>query len=175
MSRTHARVDGLMGAANAPPPPILCSAWAPPVPLSFLGGMERRETPGGLRGPPWGNLGSANPAPGRSRAPTGRDCEFRPRDAPSEIPSGCEPGGKARKRLPALHRERPLSDRRSRSSVAPRHDRRREPLPDGWKKSIVGGLLSRTDSEQNWVFSCLADQPIPPLPFLRCRHDHRNS
>ena len=26
------------------------------------------------------------------------------RDAPREIPSGCEPGGKARRRLPALHR-----------------------------------------------------------------------
>jgi hypothetical protein len=66
--------------------------------------------------------GAPGDAWGLARPPVGQpwDCESRPwpkpradrtglrvpsGGAPSEIPSGCEPGGKARRRLPALHRD----------------------------------------------------------------------
>ena len=95
--------------ANAPPPGCLrgVGAACPLFPFPQRG-MERRETPGGLRGPPWGNLRSASPAPGRSRAPTGRDCEFRPKNAPSWVPSGCEADGDLRRRLAAPPRRNGL-------------------------------------------------------------------
>ena len=102
-------------------------------PFSSHEEMERRETAGGLRGLPWGNLRSASPAPGRSRTPkdgiASSVLETRPRESRPGANRAERRGGASRRSTPqaslrSLRRQeqRSLSDRRSRSGPAPRHD-----------------------------------------------------
>jgi hypothetical protein len=120
------------GLANAAPPGCLTSARAPPVPFFLLPqrGMERRETPEGLRDPRGAILGVRVPPLAVACAKKGRDCEFRP-EAPSWVPSGCEPKGYLRRRLPALHRRFRIAPTSAGTSAAPvsrRPPRRQRPV-----------------------------------------------
>ena len=104
-------------------------------------------------------MGVRIPPPGRSRAPERTGLRVPSDGVPSEIPSGCEPGGKARRRLPALHpagqqalpaaaTTASLSDAAPGSGLAPRHDGRRGPKPGWVGGKHNGGIESRTKSER---------------------------
>ena len=149
-------------AANAAPPGCLRGVGAACPFFRFpQRGVERREAPWGLARPPVGNLRLARPALAVACAKKRRDCEFRP-EAPSWVPSGCEPKGYRRRRLPALHpagKQAPpaaattasLSDAAPRPSLAPRHDGRRRPEPGGVGGKHTRGLLSRTFREPKYM------------------------
>src|SRR2546423_14783266 len=68
--------------ANASPPDLSGRGRRPSCRFPFS--VPQREGDGapggagGVRDPPWGNLGSANPAPGRSPRATGRRCDLHP-------------------------------------------------------------------------------------------------